>query len=228
MHLRRRRGCSSHRRPATPGRHHPNRPFARMTAEHLSARRLLRDPRPTPTPSRRCPISRTSRNRLSADSARRCTPEPSRPIPKPTGPRRRDSVPRFRHPRIPPRPRGRPAPDRIISVRISSVPPSSTCRRRRPVCHRSTPTPVSRRPVHLCPLPPAPILLPIRDRLSGRSRRPRSPVTNLHRTRVPHRWGPAPRRTTLGRNTLGSHSPGSRCSTDTGRRREARRSTRSR
>ncbi|MET4168107.1 hypothetical protein ABID74_004262 [Gordonia terrae] len=227
--LRRRRGCSSRRRRPIPGRHRrPGRPLIRMTVDHPPAHRLPRDPRPTPAASLRCPINTTPHTRLSTNSARRRTPEPRPPIPiRPAGLRRHTSVPSFRRRRIQPLPRGRrtfrPAPDRITSARITSAPTSSAGRHRRPEDRR---TPSTR--AWLLRRPSRPRLIrAIRDLLTSRCR---SPLTNRPHTRVPLRSVPlrsvpAP---ALPRTSLDSPSPDSRCSTDTGRRREARRSTRSR
>ncbi|VTS59334.1 Uncharacterised protein [Gordonia terrae] len=223
--LRRRRGCSSRRRRPIPGRHRrPGRPLIRMTVDHPPAHRLPRDPRPTPAASLRCPISPTPHTRLSTNSARRRIPEPRPPISiRPAGPRRRNSVPSFRRPRLPPVPPGRPtfrpAPDRITSARItsapaSSAPTSSAGRHRRPEGRRTTST--RARPLRHPSRPRR--IRATRDLLTSRCR---SPLTNRPHTRVPLRSAPA-------RTSPDSPSPVSRCSTDTGRRREAPRSTRSR
>ncbi|EON33093.1 hypothetical protein GTC6_08739 [Gordonia terrae C-6] len=218
----RRRGCSSRRRPPIPARRHSSRRLLlRMAADRRPAGRHLHIQTSTPIAYRRCPISPRPRHRRPAHSARRCTPGLRPPIPvRPTGPFRRSSVPRSHRPPIPPLPRGRltypRAPDRITSAQTSSAQTSSAqtsspARHRRPECRRTTSTHVSLHPVHPCP----PRIPAIRGRLTSRCRRPR-PVINRRRTPVPCRWDQAPR----------LPFPDSRCSTDTGRLPEARRSTR--
>ena len=119
---------------------------------------------------------------------------------------RRSRVPRSHRLRTRSLPRGRrrplPSQGRTTSDPTTSDPGTSPARHRHPECRRTPPRRRSCRPPRRLPSP-----LP-RGPPSRGCHRLRSPAITLRRTRVRLRWAPVPP----------PPFPGSRCSTDTGRR----------